>query len=120
LDKARECLVDAEAELARKAYAASINRSYYCIFNAMRAVLALDRFDSRKHSGVASEFRKKYVLPGIFPVEYSDIVTAAFMLRSKSDYDDFYVVSKDDVASQAANAKRFLSAIEDFLQKHAV
>jgi hypothetical protein len=33
------------------------NRSYYCIFNAMRAVLSLDRFDSKKHSGIIDAFR---------------------------------------------------------------
>jgi uncharacterized protein (UPF0332 family) len=33
----------------------------------MRAVQALDGFDSKKHSGVISAFRKDYIKTGIFP-----------------------------------------------------
>ena len=33
-------------------YKSVANRLYYAIFSAMRAVLALDGFDSKKHSGI--------------------------------------------------------------------
>jgi uncharacterized protein (UPF0332 family) len=39
LEKARECLRDAERNLADNAFANAANRSYYCIFHAIRAVL---------------------------------------------------------------------------------
>ena len=50
LQQARECLQGAETEIAANLFKNSANRSYYCIFHAMRAVLALDRFDSKKHT----------------------------------------------------------------------
>ena len=43
------------------------NRSYYAIFHAMRAVLALDGIDMKRHSGVMSEFRRLYIKTGILP-----------------------------------------------------
>jgi len=49
LDRARLFLQDAEKNLAIDSFLTSINRSYYCIYHAMRAVLALERFDSKKH-----------------------------------------------------------------------
>ena len=49
-----------------KEYRASVNRSYYAIFHALRAVLALDGFDSKKHSGIIAFFNANYVKNGIF------------------------------------------------------
>jgi uncharacterized protein (UPF0332 family) len=61
LDAARECLRDAEQSISIGSFAASANRSYYCVFHAMRAVMALDGFDSKKHSGIISEFQCCYI-----------------------------------------------------------
>ena len=46
LEKANQCLHAAEKNFAMDLYMTSVNRSYYCIFHSMRAVLALDKFDS--------------------------------------------------------------------------
>ncbi len=37
-------------------YEVALNRAYYCAFDAMRAINALDGFDSSKHSGVIAHF----------------------------------------------------------------
>jgi len=115
LQKAKECLQDAEMLIAADSYKFSANRSYYSIFHAMRAVQALDRFDSRKHSGVIANFRQNYIKTGIFPAKFSDIVGKAFIVRNDSDYEDFYLISKDDVAAQLENAKMFLAAVEEYI-----
>ena len=115
LQQARECLQSAELEIAAKIYRTAANRSYYCIFHAMRALLALDEFDSKKHSGIIAAFRQRYIRTKIFPSNYSDIVGDAFDVRIDSDYEDFYLISKDDVAAQIENARAFLSAVEGYL-----
>jgi len=113
LDQARECLQDARVPATSPKSAA--NRSYYCIFNAMRAVLALDRFDSKKHSGVIAAFRKDYIRTGVFPAEFSDIIKNSFAIRGDSDYKEFYLVSKSEVAAQVENAEIFLEAVEKYV-----
>ena len=55
-EKAAECLVASEAAMGIESLPMSINRSYYCIFHAMRAVLSLDSYDSSKHLGIISIF----------------------------------------------------------------
>ena len=50
------------------------NRSYYAVFAAMRAVLALQGFDSKKHSGIIAEFRREYIKSGLLPKELSQHV----------------------------------------------
>lgn len=90
ITKAEEVLADATFLLEQKSYASSVNRSYYAIFHALRAVTALDGFDSGKHSGIIAYINRMYVKEGIFPKELSKILDTAFRLREKADYDDFY------------------------------
>jgi len=115
IQQAKECLLGAENELRADLYKNAANRSYYCIFNAMRAVLALNRFDSKKHSGIISEFNKSYIKTGLFPIDFSRIIKSAFEIRNNSDYKEFYIVSKEEVATQVENAKIFLVAVEKYL-----
>lgn len=44
IEQAYECLIASEAIMATS-YKTSLNRSYYAIFHALRAVLALDNLD---------------------------------------------------------------------------
>ncbi len=82
----------------------------------MRAVLAFDEIDMKHHSGVISEFRRLYVKTGIFGAEMSEIISLLFNVRTDSDYDDFYVVSKEETIEQFENAKYFLNVIEKYLK----
>ena len=116
LEKSRECLRDAERNLADNAFAVAANRSYYCIFHAIRTVLITIGFASKTHSGNISEFRRSFIKTGIFPVEFSDIIGRAFEVRNDSDYEDFYVISKEEVAQQTKNAITFLSAVEEYIK----
>lgn len=95
-------------------YKTVANRSYYSVFYAMRAVLALDGYDSKKHSGIISEFRKRYIKTGVFPETLSDIIGELFSVRSASDYDDFYVISKEKARLQYDNATVFVDTITQF------
>ena len=99
LEKARECLKDAEKNLTDEAYATAANRSYYCIFHAIRSVLITIGTTFKTHSANISEFRRSFIKTGIFPVEFSDFIGDAFDIRINSDYEDFYIVLKEDVSN---------------------
>ena len=111
LAKAEECYRAAESLLEEGLFPDSANRSYYAIFHAVRALLALDSVDFKKHSGVISYFQQQYVKTGIFDREFSDIVKDAFAVRQNCDYEDFFLVSKADVVEQLKNARRFIDVI---------
>jgi uncharacterized protein (UPF0332 family) len=115
LHQANECLQSAQRELVAGDFKSAANRSYYSIFHAMRAVQALDRFDSKRHSGVIDNFLKDYIRTGIFPQEFSKVITSAFRVRLESDYEDFYVISRSKVTFQVENAKAFLEAVEKYV-----
>ncbi len=100
-----------------KEYRTSVNRSYYAIFHALRAVLALDGFDSSKHSGIIAYFNANYVKPGVFDKEISKAISTAYRLREKSDYQDFYIVSREEAEGQIKKAEQIVSAVELYLIK---
>lgn len=58
-----------------------------------------------------AEFRRLYIKTGIFSSELSGIISALFDIRTESDYDDFYVISKEEVMEQTANARFFFDQI---------
>ena len=45
----------------------------------------------------------------------SRIINELFDVRTRSDYDDFFVISKAEVEEQVKNAEVFLSAIKKYL-----
>lgn len=115
LDLAKERLATAKMLAEYGDFKSAANRSYYAVFSAIRAVLALDGFDSKKHSGVIAEFRKLYIKTGLLDAELSYTINDLFEVRQSSDYNDFYVISKDDVFAQLQKAEDFLSAVDAFL-----
>lgn len=82
---------DAKMLLEAGKYKLALNRSYYAIFHAIRAVNILDDFDSSKHSGVIAHFNQFHVKEGHFPKEASKIIRTSSEMREHADYEDFFV-----------------------------
>lgn len=115
-EQAGQCLKSAKTLIDANDYKGAANRSYYAIFHAMRSVLALKNIDFGKHSAVISHFRKEYIKTGIFIVELSDIIENLFTVRNKCDYDDFYIISKEDVTNQLESAVCFIDEVRKYLE----
>ena len=117
IEKAKNDLHDAQETLRLGMYDNAANRSSYAIFHAARAVLALDGLDFKKHAGVVGTFSKNYIKTGIFDPSMAKMIKSAFSIRSETDYEDFYVVSKSDVEQQVSDAGIFVSKVEEFINK---
>jgi uncharacterized protein (UPF0332 family) len=92
------------------------NRAYYAIFHSIRAVLALEGADFRKHSGVIAYFRQNFIKSGIFDKVFSEIIQKASFIRNESDYSDFYIASKEEAEEQAENAIKFYDEVVKYLE----
>lgn len=114
LARAKEDLDTAKENLSSGKLRASVNRSYYAVFHSLRAVIALDQFDSSKHSGIIAFFNLHYVKTGIFDKSISKMIDSCYRLREKADYDDFFLVAKDDAVQQLEKATCIIQAIEQF------
>ncbi|MBR5164736.1 MAG: HEPN domain-containing protein [Ruminococcus sp.] len=117
LDTAKADLKAARLLFDATEYRSSVNRSYYAIFHALRAVLALDGFDSSKHSGIISYFNLNYVKTDVFSREISKIISSAYRLREKADYQDFYIVSIEEADEQIKKADTVINAISEYLNE---
>lgn len=115
IDNAKEKLESAKLLLDAGKYRDSIGRSYYAIFTAVRAVLAIDKVDFSKHSGVIAFFQKEYIKTGKFDVKYSRYLQTAFQIRNNCDYNDFFIASKQDAEEQYDRAVEFYEEIFNFL-----
>lgn len=114
LSQAEQCLKSAKILYEAEDYKGAANRAYYCIFHSIRSVIALDGVEFKRHSGNTTYFRKEYIKTGKFDESMSDIITKAFNIRSDSDYDDFYFVSKNETMEQINNAELFLERVKEF------
>ena len=115
MEKAKEDLITARRNFEDGSYRASVNRSYYAIFHALRAITALDQFDSSKHSGIIAYINQHYVKTGIFDRAFSKRIDSAFRLREKADYEDFYVVANEDAKLQIEKAEEIISIVDTYL-----
>lgn len=115
MEMAKERLDSAHILLEHHNFKDSIGRSYYAMFTAVRAILALDGVDFKKHAGVISYFQKEYIKTGVFEVRYSKYLSQAFQIRNNTDYADFFIVSKEDADEQHARAKDFYEMIKNYL-----
>lgn len=119
LNRAREDLTASRIDLDNHQFAASMNRSYYAIFHAIRAVNSLEGFDSRKHAGVIAYFNQAFLKTGKISNsrKMSEIIKDSRRFREKSDYEDFFVAARDDAEEQLQNAVLFVENITAFLER---
>ena len=117
LENAREDLKRAQVAKDAEDYKLVMNRSYYAIFHAIRAVNALESFDSSKHKGVISHFNKEHVKTGEFPRNVSKMISSAMDCRQKSEYEDFYIISKSDAIEQLDNAEMIVKLVDEYLNR---
>ena len=88
-------------------YKDSINRSYYAAFYAVKAVLALEEVDFKRH--------KDAVASDIFPREIGKKLGRLKQERETSDYDDFYIASAADATEQYAAAEFIITEVKQYL-----
>lgn len=117
LSSAKEKLASAKLLLDAGLYKDSVGRSYYAIFSAIRAVLAISQVDFSKHSGVIAYFQKEFIKTEIFDKKYSKYLQQAFQIRNSCDYDDFFIVSKQDAEEQYERAIEIVTSIEVYIGK---
>ena len=117
LTKAAETLETARRDLDAGDFASANNRAYYCIFHAMRAVIALDGEDYKKHSAVIARFTMNYLKTEILPREYGKLISNASLIRNRSDYEDFFTCSEADTRKLVAGAEAFYASVRAYLAK---
>lgn len=117
LQTAKEDLDTANLTFSSEQYRAANNRAYYSIFHSICAVLAKEGIAFKRHKDTIGYFNKNYIHTGIFPKELGSKIVAAEEIRHASDYDAFYIASKEITAQQIQTAEQLLALSAEHLEK---
>ena len=98
----------------------SINRSYYAAFYAVKAVLALEDIDFKRHKDVIAYFNQHLVATEKFDREVGRKLARLQKKRETSDYDDFFVASMGEASEQLEMAGFIIDTVKKYLTEKAV
>ena len=90
------------------------NRAYYAIYHAVSAIHALDKKSYKRHKDALGNFNKDYIRTEIFPKASGRKIASAEEIRHASDYDDFYIATKEEAREQIEVAEEVITIIETY------
>lgn len=117
LEQAKEDLIAAKALYDLNLFKSANNRAYYAIFHGVRAVLALEGIDFKKHKDVQAYFNKNYVNTEIFPKTMGRKISIATTMREDSDYDDEFSANGEDTMLQIQTAEELIELVEKYINE---
>lgn len=117
LQRAKEEYETAELLYKEDKLLAANNRAYYSIFYSIRAVLAMERIDFKRHKDVLAYFNYNYVRTEIFPRKIGRKIVLASKVREDSDYDEEYEQNAETTALQIETAKELIELVGEYLSK---
>ncbi|MDO4262161.1 MAG: HEPN domain-containing protein [Eubacteriales bacterium] len=117
INNASETLDTAKLCMDNKRYKDAINRCYYAAFYAVKAVLALEETDFKRHKDAVAYFNQNYVATDIFDREIGKRLGRLKRKRETSDYDDFYVASCEEAKEQYEAAELIVKSVQSFLKE---
>jgi len=88
-ERSEETLKESTDALSLKNFRLTVNRSYYAVFYAMRAFLAIVNQDSSKHMGVMYLFNQHFIKTGIVSEISFKTIQSLMDLRHEEDYQDY-------------------------------
>jgi len=114
IETAQSDIKAAEILLGAKEFRGANNRAYYGIYHAVSAIHALDGNAYKRHKDALANFNKNYVKTEIFPRKIGKKIAQAEEIRHASDYDDFYIASKEESERQISVADEFIILAEKY------
>lgn len=115
LNRAREELDTANLLFDNEKLKAANNRAYYSIYYAITAVLCLEPVAFKRQKDTLAYFNKHYVHTGKFPNEIGRKIAKAFKIRHVSDYDEFYIASKEEAQKQIHTAEAVIELVMEYI-----
>ncbi|MDK2888947.1 HEPN domain-containing protein [Desulfofundulus sp. TPOSR] len=115
LDRARETAEEADTLIREGKLKGAVNRLYFSVFYAARALLATKRLDSAKHSGVIGLFNKEFIKTGIISVNSGKTLSKAFKFRNEGDYQDFREFKHEEIVALRKECSAFIEEVSTYL-----
>ncbi len=116
IETAKSDIKAAEILLQAEEFRGANNRAYYGIYHAVSAIHALDGNAYKRHKDALTNFNKNYVKTEIFPRKLGKKIVESEEIRHASDYDDFYIETREEAEEQIETAKELVTRVEAYVQ----
>ena len=117
-DRAKELYSEAKELVKLDCYKSANNRAFYAIEKCIKALLATRQMDVETHNGAVSQFNLLFIHQensAFTKADYQKIAKAD-RIRNASDYDDFYIVNKEETKELLEFVKDFLGKAEEYIR----
>lgn len=117
--RSRETWVEAKGIIANGYWYAAANRLYYACYYMVSALLLKQGVSANTHGGIIGLFGLHFVKSGIVSHEMGKLYSHLFELRQLGDYDDWNVVTENDIKPLEPQTEAFLNTLEDLIRQDA-
>ena len=108
IETAQSDIKAAEILLNAKEFRGANNRAYYGIYHGNAY---------KRHKDALANFNKNYIKTEIFPRKLGRKIVEAEEIRHASDYDDFYIATREEAEEQIETGKQLLELIEEYIKR---
>jgi uncharacterized protein (UPF0332 family) len=116
IQRAYESLEEAKILAATSHWNTVANRLYYACFYMVSALFSKYDLFVATHSGAKSEFHKLFVKTEIFEKSIGKLYSELFDKRQEGDYQDFFLLERDDTEPLIDPTEIFLQVIESHIK----
>lgn len=119
MERAKELVTEAEELMKKGSFKSANNRAFYAIEKSVKALLATEQMEVTTHNGALKQFNIIFIYKGngTFTSEDYQKISKAEQIRNASDYDDFYVASKEETKQQVVNAAYIVEKVAKYIEE---
>ncbi len=117
--RAKELYSEAVKLVNMDCYKSANNRAFYAIEKCIKALLATCQIDAETHNGAVSQFNLLFIHQEgtAFTKDDYQKIAKADRIRNASDYDDFYIVNKEETRELLEFVENFIEKAEKYIHK---
>ena len=115
INRAKQTLQEIDILVENQLWSTAVNRLYYACYYAVMAILVKNNISPQTHSGVRQMFGLHFIKSGLIDKELGKFYSDIFDKRQIGDYDDFVIISKEEVLGLIPSAQKLISVIENLL-----
>lgn len=116
LQKSAQSIKEAKLLMENGLNDTAMSRLYYAAFYAINALLAINGFNPKTHTGTKTIFNKEFILTGKIESRFSDFYSFLMAKRFEADYDDFVFIDEKKIQSLLEETEVFVATINAMIK----
>lgn len=115
--RSHETWIETKGIMEQQYWYAAANRMYYACYYMVSALLLSIGQSSHTHGGTIGLFGLHFIKTGVVSPELGKFYSELFELRQTGDYDDWKVVTENDIMPLVPTAEVFLETTERLIKE---